>query len=127
GMASGALRCKRTVESLNPGDPFRMVSARHGFSGEVMRVGDMTFGDGRENEIGLKFVQDVFDLGSDLLIEAGTSAWEDPATDPEPLSPRYVEEMPYREMVQMVGADADVMLAGNPDAGLLQVAGSTSD
>ncbi|RLP22273.1 hypothetical protein D8676_25385 [Mesorhizobium sp. YM1C-6-2] len=124
GMASGRITCKRTVESLNPGDPFRLVSSRHDLSGEVMRVGELTFGDGRKNAIGLKFAQDVFSLGEEILVDGGESPWENPASEPAVVTPRLVWEMPYREMVQMVGTDADALLTTDADAGLLQVAGA---
>ncbi len=123
GMASGRITCKRTVESLNPGDPFRMVSARHDFDGEVMRVGELTFGDGRQNAIGLKFAQDVFHLGTDVLVDGGESPWVNPSIPAVAMTRRLVHEMPYREMVQMIGSDAAVLLGTDAGAGLVQVAG----
>lgn len=124
GLTSGRLIAKRTIESLNPGDPFRLVSARHGLSGEVMRVADMNFGDGRQNKIGLKFLPDVFNLGAAVLVDDTDSPWIPPSSDPLPVSPRLVWEMPYREMRQMVGdADLTSLLTGDAGAGLLQVAG----
>jgi hypothetical protein len=124
GLTSGRLIAKRTIENLNPGDPFRMVSARHQLSGEVMRVADLNFGDGRQNKIGIKFLPDVFNLGAAVLVDDTDSPWVPPSSDPQAVKPRLVWEMPYREMRQMIGdADLASLLAGDAGAGLLQVAG----
>ncbi|TIV71673.1 MAG: VWA domain-containing protein [Mesorhizobium sp.] len=117
----------RKASALNPGEPFRIVSARHGLSGEVMRVADQRFGDGRNNKIGLGIIQDVFKLPAAPLVNDGTSGgWEPPSNAPLPVSPRMVAEMPYRELRQMMGeADLAATLTGNPDAGVLQIAGAS--
>lgn len=127
GLTSGRLIGKRTIEGLNPGDPFRLISARHRLSGEVMRVADLTFGDGRANKIGVKYFQDVFNLSASVLVDDSNSGgWEPPSNAPLPVSPRLVWEMPFRELRQMIGdADLATMLLENPDAGLLQIAGAS--
>ncbi|RVA34871.1 hypothetical protein EN935_05510 [Mesorhizobium sp. M7D.F.Ca.US.004.03.1.1] len=123
GMASGRLKVKRTLEDMEPGEPFRLVSERHGLSGEVMRAVDPGFGDGRSNAIGLKFLQDVFNLGAAVMADSSGSDWENPSSAPAPASPRLVWEMPYRELRQMVGdVQLAATLAADPDAGLMQVA-----
>lgn len=125
GMASGWVTCKRTVESMNPGDPFRLVSSRRGFSGEVMRVTELAFGDGRDNRVGMKFIQDSFHLGTDILVDGGESPWENPHQDAEPMTIRMVEEMSYRDLIQMQGlSNVSDMLTDNPGAGVLHVAGT---
>jgi hypothetical protein len=124
GLVSGRLVAKRTIEGMNPGDPFRLVSSRHQLSGEVMRVADLNFGDGRQNKIGLKYFQDVFNLSAAVLVDDSESPWQPPSNEPLEVSPRIVWEMPYRELRQMVGdADLATMLTTDPGAGLIQVAG----
>lgn len=127
GLVSGRIVANRKASVLNPGDPFRMVSARHGLSGEVMRVANQRFGDGRNNKIGLGIIQDVFKLPAAPLVNDGTSGgWEPPSNAPLPVAPRMVVEMPYRELRQMMGeADLAATLTGNPDAGVLQIAGAS--
>ncbi|MEI9410703.1 hypothetical protein [Mesorhizobium salmacidum] len=127
GLISGRVVANRKFESLNPGDPFRMVSARHELSGQVMRLVDPTFGDGRSNKIGMKFFQDVFKLSASVLVDdTNTGGWVPPSNVPLPVSPRLVQEMPYRELRQMIGdADAATMLTADADGGLIQVAGSS--
>lgn len=126
GLVSGRLVAKRTIEGMNPGDPFRLVSSRHQLFGEVMRVADLNFGDGRQNKIGMKFFQDVFNLSAAVLVDDSESPWQPPSSEPLAVSPRIVWEMPYRELRQMVGdADLATLLAGDAGAGLIQVAGAS--
>lgn len=128
GLISGRVVANRKASVLNPGDAFRMVSDRHRLSGEVLRVTNQRFGDGRSNKIGLGIFQDVFKLAAAPLVDDGTSGggWEPPSNEPLPVSPRMVAEMPYRELRQMMGAaDLAATLASNPDAGVLQIAGSS--
>ncbi|WP_292330768.1 phage tail protein, partial [Mesorhizobium sp.] len=128
GLISGRIVANRKASVLNPGDPFRIVSGRHGLSGEVMRVANQRFGDGRSNKIGLGIMQDVFKLPAAPLVNDGTSGggWEPPSNAPLPVSPRMVAEMPYRELTQMMGAaDLAATLTSNPDAGVLQISGAS--
>lgn len=126
GMISGRIVCKRTVESwVNPGEPFRLVSARHNLGGEVMRVAEIEFGDGRDNRIVIKFVQDVFGINDDELVDTAASDWENPANPPQAVSPRLVWEMPYRQLIAFAGtAEANSALSGNPDFGAIEAAGA---
>jgi hypothetical protein len=127
GLISGRIIVKRR-DDLNPGDPFRIVSERYKLAGEVMRVTSLTFGDGRDNKMGISLFQDVFKLSSSVIVGDGGSGggWEPPTTEPLPVSPRLVHEMPYREARQMVGmADLAAMLAGDANAGAIQIAGSS--
>ncbi|RWB53629.1 hypothetical protein [Mesorhizobium sp.] len=127
GLVSGRIITKRR-DDLNPGFPFRIAAARYELFGEVMRVANLRFGDGRDNKMGITLFQDVFKFGSSSIVDDGTDegGWEPPSTEPQPVSPRLVHEMPYREARQMVGAaDLAAMLAGDSDAGLIQIAGSS--
>ncbi|RUW41531.1 hypothetical protein EOA37_09730 [Mesorhizobium sp. M2A.F.Ca.ET.015.02.1.1] len=126
GLISGRVVATRKAEKLNPGDPFRLQSSRHRLTGEVMRVVDLGFGDGRSNKVGVRFFQDVFRLGSATLVDSSESPWTPPSGDPLAIPLRLAWEMPYREARQMVGdADLAAMLASNADAGLLQVAAAS--
>ncbi|TPI10277.1 hypothetical protein [Mesorhizobium sp. B4-1-1] len=125
GLISGRIIVKPR-DDLNPGDPFRIVSARYRLAGEVQRVTGLRFGDGRDNKMGVTLFQDVFKLGRTVIVDDGDTGggWTPPSSDPLPVSPRLAWEMPYREARQMVGDPAlATMLAGDPGAGLLQVAG----
>lgn len=130
GMISGRLTGKRTWDSLNPGDPFRLVTARHNLDGEVMRVAALKFGDGRDNKIGVKFAQDVFHLNANELVDPAQGDWENPSNPPQVVTPRLVWEMPYLELKAQIGpSSTNTLLADNPDAGMIEAAGArpTSD
>jgi Putative phage tail protein len=130
GFISGRVTGKRTLDALYPGDPFRLVSARHNLDGEVMRVAALKFGDGRDNKVGLQFVEDVFSLGAEDLIDTAQGDWENPANPPAAVTPRLVWEATYRHLLDFLGAaNTDEILSRNPGAGVLLVAGGrpTSD
>lgn len=130
GMISGRVKGKRTLDILNPGDPFRLTSSRHNLDGQVMRAVDLQFGDGRDNKITLKFVEDVFRLNARSLVDTSATDWENPINPPAVVTPRLVWEMPYLELKQMIGStDTATLLAGDADAGMIEAAGAqpTSD
>jgi hypothetical protein len=125
GIITGRIVTKRTeMEELYPGDPFRLVSNRHHLEGQVFRVMDMRLGDGRSNQLQVRIAQDVFNLNPNELVDTGSSLWRPPDATPLPVTQRFVWEMPFREMVQLMGpADSDALLAAKPTAGLLQATG----
>lgn len=126
GLTSGRIVVNRAVAELNPGDPFRLVSSRYDLNGQVMRVIDLSFGDGRSNKVGIRFFQDVFKLTAEPLLADNPPVWTPPSNFPLPVSPRLAWEMPFREARQMIGdGDLATMLASDASAGLLQVAGSS--
>jgi hypothetical protein len=124
GMITGQLVGSRAFQFLNPGSPFRLVSSRHNLAGEVLRIVDMKFAAAKENTISIKFIQDQFRLGAEGLVDKSEGTWEPPGTDPLPVDPRLVWEMPYAEARRMMGpASLDTNLANDPDFGMLEVAG----
>jgi hypothetical protein len=124
GLISGRVTGTRKWDILYPGDPFRLVTARHNLDGEVMRVASMRFGDGRENRISVKFGQDVFNLSPNELVDVEDTDWESPSNPPAAVDIRLVWEMPYRELREMIGsAQIDTMLSSNPTSGMIQASG----
>jgi hypothetical protein len=121
GMITGSIIAKRKAESLNPGDPFRLYSARHNLNGEVMRAAEIRLGDGRQNRIPIKIIQDVFSLGEEILVSDAGSTWVNPNNDPVPVDLSVVHEMPWFEMVSFFGvSDASLVLTNDMDAGFLE-------
>jgi hypothetical protein len=89
-----------------------------------MRVAEIEFGDGRDNRIVIKFVQDVFDIGNDELVDTAASDWENPANPPAAVFPRLVWEMPYLQLRRYAGAAAaNEALASDPGFGAVEAAG----
>lgn len=132
GLITGTINTKRTTETFNPADAFRIHAPRHGLFGEVFRVVESKRGDGRSNTITLKIIQDVFSLGGfeDVIVATGAGGWVDPSNDPDPVTVRLVDEMSYRDFVIMLGiTDVTSALAADPDVGMLGASGvaPTSD
>lgn len=126
GFVSGRLNGKRTLEDLNPGDPFRLVSAKHELTGEVMRAVDLKFGDGRSNQISLKFVQDVFSLDDEAIVDHSNPDWENPANPPIAVAISLVQEMTYFQLINYAGlAQAAEMTNLDPDVAVIEVAAAS--
>jgi hypothetical protein len=124
GIISGGVNGNRRWQSLNPGFPFRFVSAKHNLDGEVMRVLDMKFYAGQDNKIGIKFLEDLFRLGAKSLVDISDTKWTRPGSQPLEVDPRLVWEMPYYELIQMIGpGDGAAALVTNPNFGMLEAAG----
>jgi len=124
-LLSCVIEVNRDAELLNIGDAFRLDWPDLNISNQVMRVQQMSLGDGRNNTVKIEAVEDVFSLP-----ESGGSAtqpglWVDPTTAlPLPASPRIVTELPYYQLTQAEGeSSANQILSDEPDAGFLLYAG----
>jgi len=113
----------RVAEDLNIGDAFILNWPDLGINGVVMRVQQMTLGDGERNTINIECIEDVFKLPlpSESNLGSGDSLWTDPVSqDVLPADPRAVEEMPYYELHTSIGATlTESLLSDDPDAGFL--------
>lgn len=126
-LFSGEIRVNREGDSLSPGDAIILRSTRRNLDDVVMRVVELDHGDGRDNAIRLKLVQDVFALGAAALA-GGTTAADIPGaitSAPAALTRRHVAEAPYWLAVAELGhSAADDALAAEPDGGALVLAGN---
>lgn len=122
-LLSVRLTANRTALQLNIGDPFMLQWPRLGVAAAVMRVTEMSLGDGRNNRISITAVEDVFALPDNVYITTVDGDWTSTVSDAAPAPARLVAEAPYLEIVQELGqASADAELAAVPDAGYLLVA-----
>lgn len=123
-LLSGEITVNRQGAGLDPGDVIRLASPRRGLERIVVRIVEIDHGDGRDNGIRLRIVEDAFALGETALV-GGVSATTPPLiAAPKPLVRRMVQEAPYWLLVQELGhAQADAELAGDPDAGALMATG----
>lgn len=123
GMIDGNLVCKRTIENLNPGDPFRLTSSKRNLNGEVMRVMGIKFREQTDNAIDLQIIQDVFRLSADDILDE-SHTWERPTNAPQVVNPRLVWEPPYSELVRLLGAaEVAARLTLDDGSSVLQIAG----
>ncbi len=66
---------------------------------------------------------DLFRLGATSLVDTSEESWQRPGNPPQIIDPRLVWEMPFFELVRMIGGDAVTALTANPNFGMLEVAG----
>ena len=66
-LLTGEIVVNREGASLGPGDVIRLRSSRVGLEDVVMRLSEIGQGDGRDNGIRLKLVEDVFALGATAI------------------------------------------------------------
>lgn len=124
-LISGTLRMTRRAVDFTPGYVFRLNMPRYGLTGEVMRVFEVDVGDGTENEVIVKFAQDVFGTGARPLFIAEPGVEFVPVTQPpSPVQHRFVvEENYYSFFERQLLADAQSVLAGDPLAGFVEIGG----
>jgi uncharacterized protein YegL len=123
-ILSGEITVTRVGADLDPGDVIRLVSPRRGLEGVAVRIVEIDHGDGRANGVRLRIAEDVFGLGDTALVGGPGSTPGRLILPPRPLARRWVAEAPYWLLVQELGhAQADALLAEDPDAGALVAAG----
>jgi hypothetical protein len=123
-LLSGEIVVNRQGASLGPGDVIRLRSPRLGLDDVVMRISEIGQGDGRDNGIRLKLVEDVFALGATAIAGGRLPMGSSIAAPPKALDRRMVAEAPYWLLVRELGhSEADRRLAEDPDAGALMAMG----
>ena len=115
----------RMPEELNNGDPFKFNWPELNQNNTVMRIVDIDWGDGRNNDIRITCTQDVFALpDTPVMATSPDAAWEDPRKPPLPSPARAAFELPYYDLVQSQGqAAVDATLGISPELGMLGVCG----
>ena len=123
-LLAGEITVNREGAELGPGDVIRLRSQRLGLDDVVMRLSEIGQGDGRDNGIRLKLAEDVFALGATAIAGGRMPAGGSLTARPRALSRRMVAEAPYWLLVRELGhAEADRILADDPDAGALVATG----
>lgn len=126
-LQSCTIICDRVPENLYPGFAFILNWPDLGINYLVMRVQEMSLGDGVDNAITIDAVEDVFDLPAFSTVNDSpqNGLWVDPAlVAPQASSPRVVTEVPYYQLVMDYGElDINAILEDDSDAGFLLAAG----
>lgn len=121
-LTTVTLYATRKAYNLSEGDPFILNLPTHKINNMVMRISEMSFGNGRDNRIKIKCTQDVFAFPDLQLIGDGSAdgGWTNPNKDPLPAIYRLITEAPYYELVQRNGQSfVDNHLEANPEIGYL--------
>lgn len=112
----------RVPEGLNIGFPFIFHWPELQQYNVVMRITDIDWGDGRNNDIRIVCTEDVYAL-PDIAAVNPSPGWENPSQPPAPSPARLAIELPYYELVQAQGqATVDAKLATDPDVGVFGIA-----
>lgn len=84
----------------------------------VMRITGFGMSDGRDNKVRIQCVEDVFSTPMNSVVAPPAEEWVDPAGPPDPAAASVAFEVPYYEMVQVLGqATTDSNIAANPELG----------
>jgi len=122
-LLSCSVEVNRDAELLNIGDAFILDWPDLQINSQVMRVQQMTLGDGRNNTVRIEAGEDVYSLPNFLDVgvqDPDDDLWQDPTAQlPLPALPRLLEEIPYYYLVQFDGeSNINNMLSDDPDAGI---------
>lgn len=126
-LLSATLHCTRAAAGLLPGDAVAFEWPSRHVGRVICRVVEIGSGDGRDNHITLKLIEDVFALPAQAVVEPPKVGWVDPETQPLGASSPVVVEAPYYELAQRYGEPAvDRDLAAAPDSGMILVSATPS-
>lgn len=124
-LLSATIYTNRKGSTLNIGDVFRFTWPDLEIEDVVMRVTALALGDGRNNQVKITAIEDIFSLPDAVVVSGpgGDSGWVDPSGPPAPVTSQMMTELPYYELVQVMGqTDADNRLATNPELGYIVIA-----
>lgn len=122
---SCTIYANRDAKNLSIGSVFKLSWQDYNIENMPMRVTGIAYGDGRNNKIRIQCTQDVFDMPSTAYVPPPESEWENPQQPPIPIVHQAVFEVPYLELVQMLGQpNADNILETTPGAGFVGATGA---
>lgn len=112
-LISCTIYATRAAATLQVGDCFKLTWSEFGMDGAVMRVIEMGYGDGINNRVRIRAVQDVFTLPTKTFIAPPIYV---PVAWPDSVDKWEVFETPYFELCAQFRAHiADSGLAYKPD------------
>ena len=114
------MRVNRSGYSVLPGDVVRMAWPKLGITQLVLRVARVNAGALTDGMIDIEAAEDVFGLGASTYVAQQPPGWQEPSTQPQPVTTRAVIESPYYELQRELSAadlaalpsDAGYLLAG---------------
>ena len=95
GIISGTFRANRDAYILNIGQPIKITWEGFGVSELLVRVIEKTTGDLDDRTIEVKFVQDIFGIGTAIYGPPGNTAWQDVVNDPQDITVYEMFEQPH--------------------------------
>lgn len=124
-LLTATIYTNRLAASLNIGDVFLFSWPDHDIYNLVMRVQSIGLGDGLSNQIKISALEDVFAFPDQPVVLQPENEWNDVSTPPLPADEQVALEVPYFELVQILGqTEADSILTDTPESGYLMVGAS---
>ncbi|WP_212525845.1 vWA domain-containing protein [Actibacterium sp. MT2.3-13A] len=118
-LQSGAIRVTHACPSLNVGSAIVINEPNVGITNMICRVTEIEEGDGRDNTVLIRFVEDKFSTESSGIISVPQI--DEVSGDALPPTAPWVEEMPYWLAVQQFG-ETTINAQLGQDAGLGMIA-----
>jgi len=110
GIISGTFKANRGAYSLNIGDPIKLTWDGFGVSELLVRVIEKTAGNLDDRTVEIKFVQDIFGIGTAVYGPPGGSNWVDIHNDPADITDYRFFELPYYMSKEFAGEGEDYLL-----------------
>jgi hypothetical protein len=108
---------------LDIGDCFKLTWGKWLLFEVVMRVTGFAMSDGKNSQVRLDCVEDVFSTPISSVLVPPAEEWVDPSGPPEPSATDDAFEIPYYELVQALGqTDTDTKLTVEPALGFVGAA-----
>ena len=95
GIVSGAFKANRDAYSLNIGDPIKISWEGFGVAELLVRVTEKITGDLDDRSITVKFIQDLYGIGTAIYGTPGGTSWQDIYNDPEDITDYTFFEEPH--------------------------------
>lgn len=95
GIVSGTIITNRDSYAMNIGDPFKFSWPGYGVEGLLCRVVEKRVGALDNREIEIKFVQDIYGIGTAIYSPPVGGGWTDIYNDPEDITDYEIFEMPH--------------------------------
>lgn len=102
-LLKGNINAIRKAADLNIGGVFKFEWSDFHSGYVVMRITGMSFGDGKDNQISITCIQDIFSLPIEAMTTTPEIEWTNPSQEPSPTDYDIVVEAPYFELVQRYG------------------------
>lgn len=117
-ITTGSIRVKYAPIDLNVGSAFVINEPELQIDSMVCRVIELEETDGKDNSIVIRWAEDVFLQDLEQASFAVGDAVERPDQRPVASDLRFVEELPYFEVVKLLGEEeAALVFESDPDAG----------
>lgn len=112
------------AQALNVGSVFKFTWALYDVANVVLRVAKISYGDGKNNQVKIQAVQDVFGMPNVVYTSTDPSAWTDIVLPPTPVTYQIAFEIPYYELAQLSGSLSltNSSLTDNPELGYVAAA-----